>query len=45
MLEKYEETTKELREKSSIGNQENQNMIELCYLLLPMRMNGQVTIE
>lgn len=40
MLEKYEEITKELREKSSIGNQENKNMIELSDLLLPMRMNG-----
>jgi len=45
MLEKYEEITKELCEKSSIWNQENQNLIELRDWLLPMLMNGQVTVE
>lgn len=45
MFEKYEEITKELFEKSSIGNQENQNLIELRDWLLPMLMNGQVTVK
>lgn len=44
MFEKYEEITKELFEKSSIANQENQNLIELRDWLLPMLMNGQVTV-
>ncbi|SBS25464.1 EcoKI restriction-modification system protein HsdS [Marinomonas spartinae] len=45
MFEKYEEITKELFEKSSIANQENQNLIELRDWLLPMLMNGQVTVK
>jgi|TARA_B100001057_G_C22831262_1_gene943495 type I restriction enzyme S subunit len=45
MFEKYEEITKELFEKSSIANQENQNLIELRDWLLPMLMNGQVTVN
>ncbi len=44
MFEKYEEITKELFEKSSNANQENQNLIELRDWLLPMLMNGQVTV-
>jgi hypothetical protein len=39
ILEKYEEITKELCEKSSIENQENQNLIELSDWLIAMRMN------
>lgn len=45
MFERYEEITKKLFEKSSIANQENQNLIELRDWLLPMLMNGQVTVE
>ncbi|MCT8126085.1 restriction endonuclease subunit S [Alishewanella sp. BS5-314] len=45
MFEKYEEITKGLFEKSSIVNQENQNLIELRDWLLPMLMNGQVTVK
>lgn len=45
MFEKYEEITKELFEKSSNANQENQNLIELRDWLLPMLMNGQVTVN
>lgn len=44
MFEKYEEITREIFEKTSITNQENQNLIELSNWLLPMLMNGQVTV-
>jgi type I restriction enzyme S subunit len=45
MFERYEKITRELFEKTSIANQENQELIELRDWLLPMLMNGQVTVN
>lgn len=45
VFKRYEEITKKLFEKSSITNKENQCLIELRDWLLPMLMNGQVTIK
>lgn len=45
MFERYEKITRELFEKTSIVNQESQELIELRDWLLPMLMNGQVTVK
>lgn len=45
MFERYEKITRELFEKTSIANQESQELIELRDWLLPMLMNGQVTVK
>lgn len=45
MFERFEEITKEIFEKTSITNQESQNLIELRNWLLPMLMNGQVIVR
>lgn len=45
MFEEFEEITKELFERSSVSNQENQYLIELRDWLLPMLVTGQVTVR
>ncbi|MDH5917741.1 restriction endonuclease subunit S [Vibrio splendidus] len=45
MFEHYEQVTKELFEKTNIVNKESQLLMELRDWLLPMLMNGQVTVK
>ena len=45
LLKSFDEKVKDLNEKISVNLKENQQLVELRDWLLPMLMNGQVTVQ